>query len=153
MTAVWKFVCAVEAVGKTPEGPRVQRTLMRFMTQTLRKTVGDERPAMIVCNVKLSTAFLSPIHVVRIRFAVDDWTIVSAVDRLAQEQNLEFEPIALREADGPVTYGIWGLCDGKPAIAMTATPTDDVLYVRIGTGFQPAIVLRDDTESWRLTDR
>lgn len=147
MTAAWDFVCAVEAVGRTPEGPHYQRTLMRFMLKTLRMKVGEERPATIDCSVKLAVAFLDPVHVVRIHFDVGDWAMVPVVESTAQEENFEFELIALRETNGQVTRGIWGPREGKPLIAMTAAPMEDVLYVRIGGGFQPAIVLCDDTET------
>ena len=83
----------------------------------------------------------------RARFAVGDWATVPLVVSTGREQKLQFEPIALREADGRVVHGIWGLREGKPLIAMTATPIAEVLYVRIGSGFQPAIVLCDDNES------
>jgi hypothetical protein len=121
--------------------------LMRRLTQTLCDRVGDKRPAMIECDVKVAVAFLCPVHVVRIRFAVGDWATVPLVVSTGREQKLQFEPIALREADGRVVHGIWGLREGKPLIAMTATPIAEVLYVRIGSGFQPAIVLCDDNES------
>jgi hypothetical protein len=84
MTAAWKFVGAVEAVGKTAEGPHFQRTLMHRITQKLLQTVGEKRLGVVGCPAELGLPPYLPAATVPVRFQIGDWAFVTAVERMVR---------------------------------------------------------------------
>jgi hypothetical protein len=137
------FIRAIEMGGTIRNGLRFQRMLMRRMTQSLLAQVGDERPAVFECAVELAVAALFPLQLLQLRFTIGDWTMAPVVEATALKQSLWIEPFALRERDGLVTYGLLGLHDSKPLIAVTAAQTVETVFVRIG-GFDRSIFVYDD---------
>jgi hypothetical protein len=116
--------------------------LMRRVTQALLAQVGDERPAVFECAAELAIAGVFPLHLFQLRFTIGDWAMVSVVGSAALRQSLRIEAFTLREEDGLDTYGLLGLHDNNPVIAITAAPTIEKVIVRIG-GFDRSIVVHD----------
>jgi len=131
MTAAWDFVCAVEAVGKTPEGPHFQRTLMHRITQKLLQTVGDKRPRAVEVCAELGLPPYLPTATIPVRSYVGDWAFVTAVERMVRNDVLQAEPVQLWEESGFVTTGILGMYNRKPVMTITASREIETLFVRI----------------------
>ncbi|MCR6734069.1 MAG: hypothetical protein NVV83_08280 [Afipia sp.] len=132
MTAAWNFVCAVEAVGKTPEGPHFQRTLMHRITQKLLQTVGEKRPGVVECPAELGLPPYLPTATVPVRFQIGDWAFVTAVERMVRNGALQAGLVQLWEENGFVTSGIQGTHNGRPVMTITAAREIETLFVRIG---------------------
>jgi hypothetical protein len=134
MTAAWNFVCAVEAVGKTPEGPHFQQTLMHRITKRLLlQTAGyRQRPLAFELSAELGLPPYLPTATIPIRFHVGNWKFVHAVGRMVRNGALEVEPVQLWEEYGFVTRGILGMYNRKPVMTITAAREVKFLFVRIG---------------------
>lgn len=143
MSAAWQFVLSVQAAWKQPDGQRFPRLLMRRLTQALLAQVGNERPATIECVVELAVAALFPLQVLRLRFNIDDWTMAKVVEATALNQSLRIEAFSLRERDGLDTFGLVGLHDNKPVMAITAAQTVEIVFIRLG-GFDRSLAMYDD---------
>jgi hypothetical protein len=142
MSAAWQFVRSVQAAWKHPDGPRFSRLVVRRLTQALLAHVGSERPATFECTVELTIVTLFPLQVLRLRFNIDDWTMVPVAEATTLNQSLRIEAFSLRERDGLDTYGMVGLHENKPLISITAAQAVETLFVRIG-GFDRSILAHD----------
>ena len=142
MSAGLRFIRAIEMAGQSQDGVRFQRMLMRRMTSLLLTQVGKERPTAVDCNAEIAIAALFTLQVLRFRFTIGDWTMMTVVEPTAKRQVLRIEPSTLRESDGLETYGLVGWVEDKPVIAITAAPNIETVFVRIG-GFDRSIVRHD----------
>jgi hypothetical protein len=141
MTAAWDFICAVEAVGKTAEGPHFQRTVMRLLTQKLLQVVRSERPIVVECSAELGFPPFLPVKGVPVRFQIGDWALVAAVERMARNEVLQAEPVKLCETNGLFTQGIRAVHKNRPVMTLTASRELANLFVRVG-GFDRSFELR-----------
>jgi len=141
MSAGLHFVLTLKKSGEVGAGARFQRIVIRRLTECLLAHVGDERHAIIECAANPAITALFWLKTLRLRFTIDDWTMVPVIAATAGRQVLQISDLELHDEDGQETLGLSGSVDNKPVIGVTANPHLDALFVRIG-GFERAAVSR-----------
>ena len=112
------------------------------MTGKLTLSSGDEQPSVFECSAELQLPFDVTTATIPIRFRIDDWALVEAVERIVRDKVLTILPVRLREEDGLVTDGVLGVFKDRPVVALTASREVDKLFVRIG-GFRGSTITSD----------